>query len=322
MLLSNRMEREKLFQYFAGLLDTNSIEDIKSWAEQSEENANILLRERKIYDAITLLPSGQKAASHQSARRKHRWSFSRIAAVLTLVLVSGGIWHFLSSRDFARSKTTNETITVPAGQRVHIRLSDGTSVWLNAATTLTYSPDFSGKTREVFLDGQAYFDVQKDDRPFIVHTFALDIKVLGTQFDVCAYSKRGVFEATLMSGSISAYPRSNPDQHATLKPNQRIYLQNGTYKTTRIDDPDFYRWKEGIYCFREKKFSALLEDLERYYDCVFFYEPTPALEKETITGKLRISDGIDQALSVLQHSLHFSYLKEKDSNHIYITAKP
>ena len=316
------MEKEKLYQYFAGTLDAEGIKEIKSWAEQSEENAKILLRERRIYDAITLLPSGRTAARQQLPRRTSRRVFASVATLLLLVLISGGT-RLLFKRNHAGRDTAREVITVPAGQRVHIRLADGTTVWLNAATTLTYSPEMRGKKREVFLDGQAFFDVHKDeDRPFIVHTFALDIQVHGTQFDVCAYSKRGVFEAALMSGSISAYPGSDPSRHVMLKPNQRIYLHNGIYKTTRIDDPDFYRWKEGIYCFRDKPLSALLEDLERYYDCVFTYEPTPALENETITGKLRISDGIDQALSVLQHSLHFSYLKEKDSNHIYITAKP
>lgn len=318
------MERDKLFQYFAGELGPEGIKEIKSWAEQNEENVQTLLRERRLYNMILLLPPDQTPATkHRSAKPSARYYFKRIATILAVALISSGTALFLNGRKQSSGHPESEVITVPAGQRVNVLLADGTRVWLNAASTLKYSPAMRGKKREVFLDGQAYFDVAKDEaHPFIVRTFALDIEVHGTQFDVCAYSKRSIFETALMSGSISAYPHARPDNRVTLKPNQRIFLQDGVFRTTRIDDPDIYRWKEGIYCFKDKKLSALFEDLERYYDCIIQYEPDPTLEKEAVTGKLRISDGIDQALSVLQHSLRFSYLKDKDSNNIRITTKP
>ncbi|MCR4824089.1 MAG: FecR domain-containing protein [Bacteroidales bacterium] len=318
------MERSKLYQYFAGKLDPQGIGEIKSWAEESEENMKTLLRERKLYDAIVLL---DKTGMPSEKKRRHRFFSSRsfyprAVAFLLVALLSGGAALFLSGLRENRGDRARETITVPAGERVNLLLADGTNVWLNASTTMSYYPDMRGRKREIFLDGQAYFDVAKDKkRPFIVHTFALDVQAHGTQFDVCAYSKRGVFETALMNGSISAYPEDEPGRRVYLRPNQKILLQDGVYKTTRIDDMGFYRWKEGIYCFKDKNLSALFEDLERYYDCVFCYEPDPVLEKETITGKLRISDGIDQALSVLQHSLRFSYLKERDSNLIHISTK-
>ena len=96
-----------------------------------------------------------------------------------------------------------QTITVPAGQRINITLVDGTNVWLNARTSLSYPVKFGKNNRQVVLDGEAYFDVTKDkSKPFIVQTDNYNVEVLGTQFDVNAYSETGEFETTLMSGSL------------------------------------------------------------------------------------------------------------------------
>ena len=106
-----------------------------------------------------------------------------------------------------------QTITVPAGQRINITLVDGTNVWLNARTSLSYPVKFGKNNRQVVLDGEAYFDVTKDkSKPFIVQTDNYNVEVLGTKFDVNAYSETGEFETTLMSGSVKVASASDSKQ--------------------------------------------------------------------------------------------------------------
>ena len=96
-----------------------------------------------------------------------------------------------------------QTITVPAGQRVNLDLPDGSNVWLNAGTTMQYPVSFMTDKREVILDGEAYFEVAHNEKsPFVVHTSTLDVEVLGTKFNVEAYSARKIFETSLMEGRV------------------------------------------------------------------------------------------------------------------------
>ena len=103
------------------------------------------------------------------------------------------------------------TVSVPAGQRTHLTLPDGTTVWLNARTTLSYPTSFNSNERTVFLQGEAYFEVSKNrHKPFIVQTQQYNIEVLGTKFDVEAYPDSKNFETTLMQGSVKVSSPQNP----------------------------------------------------------------------------------------------------------------
>ncbi len=210
------------------------------------------------------------------------------------------------------------TISVPAGQRINMTLTDGTNVWLNARTSLTYPVKFSKKNRQVILDGEAYFEVAKDKtKPFIVQTNKYNVEVLGTKFDVNAYSETGEFETTLMSGSVRVASTSDPAQKLTLKPNNKVYLQDGELHVSVVDDFNPYRWKEGLICFKNESFTSIMKDFEKYYGLTIQVRNKEVL-KYVYTGKFRQTDGIDYALRVLQKDIKFSYQRDDENQIIYI----
>ena len=211
-----------------------------------------------------------------------------------------------------------QTITVPAGQRINITLADGTNVWLNARTTIQYPITFNEKERLVKLDGEAYFDVTKDkSKPFIVQTDNYNVEVLGTQFDVNAYSETGEFETTLMSGSVKVASASDSTQKITLKPNNKVFLQDGKLHVTAVDDYNPYRWKEGLICFKNETFTSIMKDFEKYYGLTIQVKNKNVF-KYVYTGKFRQTDGIDYALRVLQKDIKFTYQRDDENQIIYI----
>lgn len=208
------------------------------------------------------------------------------------------------------------TLIVPAGQRIHLILADNTDIWLNANSTFRYPSEFSKRDRTVFLDGEAFFDVTKDEKkPFRVKTTLGDIKVTGTSFNVEAYSKHGHFETGLFKGSVEIY--KNDNKLVTLKPNERSFLKDGELYVTPITDRDKYLWKEGLIAFNNETLEEILLSLEKYFD-VRIQVSNSSLPQRTYTGKFRQADGVDYALRVLQKSIHFSYERNETTGIVYI----
>ena len=211
-----------------------------------------------------------------------------------------------------------QTVTVPAGQRANVILADGTSVWLNAGTTLTYPSIFDGDRREVTLDGEAYFDVtHNEEQPFRVRTHQMDIEVLGTEFNVEAYADLNRFETSLIRGCVKVSSADNPSQHIILAPNQRTRVEDGRLVVDNIKDFDVYRWREGLYCFHEKPLADIMKDLEKYFDLDIKLE-NPDLADIVLTGKFRIPEGLDYILRVLQLDVNFTYRRDVEKNILYI----
>ena len=211
-----------------------------------------------------------------------------------------------------------QSIYVPTGQRVNITLSDGTNVWLNARTKIVYPAVFDKSVRQVAVDGEAYFDVAKDKkRPFIVETGKCNMEVLGTKFNVEAYSARKIFETSLMEGKVKVKLPHDDKNSVVLVPNQKTTLIDGRLVVSKIDDYNVYRWKEGLYCFRNKPFADIIKDLEKYYDLSIQMDKKE-IAKVALTGKFRISDGLDYALRVLQNDVAFTYQRNRDNDVIHI----
>jgi len=119
------------------------------------------------------------------------------------------------------------SVSTKRGSKSNIQLPDGTQVWLNADSKITYNEKFQGAIREVHLSGEAFFDVVRDEaRPFIIHTNAIDVKVLGTSFNVRSYENEKNTETSLIHGSVEITLRSSPDKKIILKPNEKLIVQN------------------------------------------------------------------------------------------------
>ena len=313
------MNKDILYKFFEGNASFEEEAAVKQWMEESAENRLAFLKERKLFDAMLLLgneeiiKNGKKRFSINLSSL--RTELIKIAAVVAITL-GGSYFYYQSSLE--KELMAMQTITVPAGQRINITLVDGTNVWLSARTSLSYPVKFGKNNRQVVLDGEAYFDVTKDkSKPFIVQTDNYNVEVLGTQFDVNAYSETGEFETTLMSGSVKVASASDSTQKITLKPNNKVYLQDGKLHVTAVDDYNPYRWKEGLICFKNETFTSIMKDFEKYYGLTIQVKNKNVF-KYVYTGKFRQTDGIDYALRVLQKDIKFTYQRDDENQIIYI----
>lgn len=311
------MEKDTLYKFFAGLASDKEKVTIKSWLEEDAANQRVLLKERAFYDAIMLADEKlcMEGESPTSRFRILMRCSVKWAAVLLLAFISS---YMLLEFQYPASEMADNTVIVPAGQRVNLFLSDGTKVCLNSGTTFTYPSSFTNNMRNVSLDGEAYFEVSANEQePFIVHTHTCDVEVTGTKFNVEAYKDENSFSAALMEGKIKVRDNAEPSNTVQLNPAHKVNFVQGKMLVSDISDYDVYRWKEGLICFKDLGFAELMKRVEKYYGVKTFIE-NPSLPEHSFSGKFRISDGIDNLLRVLQKEVGYTYTYSEDGNVIYI----
>lgn len=210
-----------------------------------------------------------------------------------------------------------QELYVPVGKQLNLTLADGTNVWLNSGTRLKYPAIFSGKERRVEIDGEGYFKVQKDaDCPFRVQTDGGVVEVLGTTFNVEAYSSEHNFRTSLLEGSVKITDNHNGEY--LLSPNQMAEMQaDGSMKISAIPDYDAFRWTEGIISLKNDSFESIMKKFEKYYGVTIKIE-CDNFAGVSYSGKFYHSDGLQYALKVLQRDIDFTYVSEQDNHIIYI----
>lgn len=303
------MNKDLLFKFFEGKSSLDEEKKIREWMEESNSNFNCFMKTRREYD-IQIISGSNVIASNKKKLIPLQWIVG--AAATIIILIIGGIYLFNIENNIEQYNT----IIVPAGQRINLILSDNTNLWLNANTEFRYPTEFSKKNRTVYLDGEAYFEVSKDEnKPFIVKTSKGDVHVTGTSFNVEAYSKFDNFVTSLFEGGVDIYIKDN--KSVTLFPNELGILENNQFLIKNITDNDHYLWKDGLISFRNKGIEEILISLEKYFD-IEIQINTSNLPQHTYTGKFRHSDGVEYALRVLQKSINFYYSRDVDSGIIFI----
>lgn len=307
------MKRYTLYKIFNGVSTDSELNEVRRWTEEHPDNNKEYMRERQLFDAFQFADASLFAEKKKS--RKIPFFLLR-AAILLLIFSLGYLTRQGLIKEEERQITMN-TITVPAGQSISLTLSDSTQVWLNSRTTLSYPSSFEGNRRDVYLDGEAFFAVNRkgDDKRFIVHTNQCDIEVLGTEFNVETYKDLNVFTTALMKGSVKIIDKDKPDNPILLTPNNVVSVVNGEREIKPISDLDMYRWKEGLFCFKNAEFDQLIKRLERCYD-VRIDIRNNRVKSQKFSGKFRISDGLDIILRVLQTDADFQIIRE--NNELYI----
>ena len=310
--------KELLYKFFKGDTTHEEEVEIKQWMEASKRNEAAFYQERLLYDA-TLLNKGSlesKTISTQPKRMVFWNSFIRVAAIFLLITTAG----LLINKYNKEINATNplHTVIVPPGQRINLVLADNSSIWLNSNTTFKYPSRFSKKQREVYLDGEAFFEVSANEKqPFIVNTHQGGVRVTGTTFNVSAYSKFDKFETSLLEGVVGVYLKDSEDEIIAIKRTQKTVVRNGKLNVMNIHDYDEFLWKEGLIAFNNKQLKDILSVLEQYFDIAIRIEDD-CLPDNTYTGKFRQSDGIDYALRVLQKSINFTFERDNEEQIILI----
>ncbi len=182
-------------------------------------------------------------------------------------------------------------LVMPYGSSSKIVLNDGSIVWLNAGSRLLYPSNFTGKTREVVLFGEAYFKVVSNmEKPFIVQTSVLEITALGTEFNVSAYPEDNVIQTVLKSGSVAIRiaDAENNEKEIILFPNQLATFNKETKQSviSKVNTDFHTLWTNGLLCFENQDLNRIIKSLERYYNIKIQFE-------EPLTGSLKISGKLD-----------------------------
>lgn len=220
----------------------------------------------------------------------------------SVVKYEGGVLSY--SSDTAVSKELFNELDVPVGGECFVRLDDGTKVWLNAGSKLRYPVAFSGGKREVTFEGEAFFEVNKESRPFIVKMETGDVTVLGTSFGISAYEGENQY-TTLVTGKVRF--RSNDDKHVELTPGEQAVLHaSGELEKRTVDVEEYVGWRDGVFVFKDKSLSEIMKVLERWYGVkvVFRDESVKSLE---YTGSLERYDSINVFLQLLERLKEIRY---------------
>ena len=205
-------------------------------------------------------------------------------------------------------------VIIPYGQRSQVKLSDGTRIWLNAGSQLNYPLNFTGNVREVYLSGEAFFEVESDpQKPFHVITNDLKIRVTGTRFNVTSYENDLTTQAVLYSGKISAAKNKLFASMENLRPGERIVYHKGEEKIEigTVNVELYSSWLNGYLIFDNEPVENIFKKLERYYNRKI--KVGSLTEQIVFTGKLDLATNLDAVLRNMAFSGNFSVVYEGEN---------
>ncbi len=225
-------------------------------------------------------------------------SLQKIEESKTEIQVTGKVISYSGKKDVKESEVFN-TLMIPGGGEFQLVLADGTRVWLNAQTEFRYPVNFTGDSRQVYLNGEAYFEVVKDERrPFIVRTEAVDIRVLGTCFNVNDTRVDGTLEVTLVEGKVEVGDRGTA-QRVVLYPDEQARVRQGQITVRDVDAGLYTSWVKGKFCFEGETLEEIAAQLERWYGVSFFFTRRE-LQERKFTGSVFRDESIEQILRLLE----------------------
>ncbi|MDU1892889.1 MAG: FecR family protein [Dysgonomonas sp.] len=207
-------------------------------------------------------------------------------------------------------------LVVPYGKRSTLLLADGSKIWLNSGTELEFPTNFVSNERRInVISGEIYIEVSEDkEKFFYVHTSEFYVHVHGTKFNVSCY-KNSESSVVLVQGKVSV---QSMNDNLILNPGELLSIENGKMIHEHVDVNEYISWKDGVFVFKHIKISELLKKIGRYYN-IDFKENKSTLQKRTCTGKLYLSQDVEQVMNVVSVISNTSY--KKIGNTIYITDK-
>ena len=211
-------------------------------------------------------------------------------------------------------------LIIPKGTFYHLVLSDGTKVWLNADSKIKYPVSFGQDKREVSLRGEGYFEVAKDSaRPFIMSTDKMDVKVLGTTFDVNTYEDEGKSFVVLVEGLVEVSAGKGESRIITPGYMAEVDMHDVQAKihVSKCDTEHYIAWKSGNFSFRNASLTEILKRVSRYYDVTVIREQV--FEEEYYTGDVSSDVSLESLLAVIESSTSVSFKVERKI--VYVQKK-
>lgn len=313
---------EKLIQYIKGKITSHiEVREILDWIEASEANQGKYNELKNLWVLTGLKEvkpqySRKFFANKVSAKQSQVWplhSFLKYAAVFVFAfLIGAGALYFIGQKQISQLSEVYNEIKVPNGEKSTITLYDGTKVWLNSGTTFKYPVAFNARQRNVFVEGEAYFEVAKNKKkPFIVHAGEIEVLVLGTKFNVYSYPDDDLLYTTLEEGSVNIL-LSGLNKKFKLSPGEQFEFskQSKTPKLFKVDTELYTSWKENILRFENVPLSEILKKMERWYDVKIMVDGNlDTSERYTTTIK---TESLREMLQVLSLTSDMKYEINED----------
>lgn len=221
-----------------------------------------------------------------------------------------------SVSDESKKQVRVNSILTPKGGEYQLTLSDGTRVWLNADSRLDFPVVFAGKEREVYVRGEVYFEVAKNaNHPFLVKTDKMEVKVLGTSFNVSAYEDERVSSATLVEGSIELVLQDGERSAVRLLPGEQAIVEDGNVSVRQVDAELYAAWTKDCFAFESESLEAVLRKLSRWYNVDFRIENNEMQEKY-FSGIIPKYEEVSKVLKMIEMTTNITF--EIKSNTIII----
>ena len=299
-------------RYLNGILKDTEKKDLTKWICESKKNKKLFFEKKDLWDTCLkpsvdvkeqLLQFYKKQSLRQKKTNRSLW-ISTIA--VAAILVTGLFWGILFPHISSYQKQA-ESFYVPAGSKSQITLSDGTKITLNAESHIKLCDNFSEKNRNLYLNGEAYFEVKSDKRhPFFVKTENIKIKVTGTKFNVCSYSEDKTTSVFLNKGHVCI--SSNNSKNFDLTPGEKFIFDRNTKGNyiKNADEETETAWLKGNFILNEISFPDLIRKLERSYNVKLNYT-SKQFNAMKYTGKFRNQETIWQVLNALKLTTPIEY---------------
>lgn len=255
--------------------------------------------------------------------RKITYAVLSIASALLI-----GVWSLSSlfivedkSIDYAgiimKGEMEFNKMIIPKGEHASLTLSDSTKLWANAGTVVIYPVTFKESHREIYVEGEIFLDVSHNqNRPFIVKTKSMDVKVLGTQFNVSAYNEDKEQHIILVEGSVEVELKDQTKK--ILQPNQVLDLANGNATVSEFKDHDYLAWKDGYYQYSDQSLDMVFKNISKYYGNAITYDSL--VGKMRCSGKLDLKADFKEVLNTLEFIAPIKIREIGDQ--VYIEVKP
>lgn len=274
------------------------------------DEVNVDKEWERLYDTIL-----QESMAHSVLKRKRKlfFHFLKLVAAVLLGAFLATVFFQMNLKDHSL-KSSSYKIMTGKGEKSFLQLPDGTKVWLNTCTSLEYSVDYGINNRNIALVGEAYFEVAKNrDIPFVVKTDGLEVKALGTAFNVCAYENEAKLTTTLFSGQVVVHPFSTK-QEILLNPDQVAiyYKDKNKIETMPYQKQLFTEWRAGGLSFEMMYLEEIAKLLERNYDVAFLFK-NQRIKTLRFSGYFNNNESLTDILRVIKINTSINYRMVKDT---------
>ncbi len=333
----NKHIDELIANYLTEGLDKNALDELKTWIAASAENQQYFIRQREIWfsavsrEAASVYDKDKafenfrnRVESQKEIQSTSRRGFSlsalwRYAAVVAIIIAVGCISYWQGEVN-VKDTFADISVEAPLGSKTKLYLPDGTLVWLNAGSRMTYSQGFGVDNRKVELEGEGYFEVKRNEKiPFFVKTKDLQLQVLGTKFNFRDYPEDHEVVVSLLEGKVGLNNLLREEKEAVLSPDERAVLNkaNGLLTVESVIASNASQWTDGYLFFDEELLPDIAKELERSYN-VKIHIANDSLKTFRFYGNfVRREQNIQEVLEALASTEKMQYKIEERNITIY-----